>query len=364
MKGIFLTVCICCIFAGRLFCNDTLRLVFIGDIMQHMPQINAARMPNGTYNYDSCFSFVAGEIDYADFRVANLELTLAGAPYSGYPRFSAPDAIAETLKKTGIDLLSTANNHSCDRGSKGIERTLDIVDELGMFHTGTYRNLFEKIFSYPQIVDIKGFRIAFLSYTYGTNGLPVIYPNIVNLIDTAEIANDIKLAKNYNPDMIICLMHWGLEYQLKHSSEQKMLAEFMISRGINLIIGSHPHVIQPMEIQIDAAGNIKSAIVYSLGNAVSNQNYEHTDIGAIVHVAIIKNSISTRIADCKYSLILRHRHIENEKTNFYIMPASRFHENKKLFTKKEYASLRKTLESTRKRLNVENKNFDERIGSK
>jgi poly-gamma-glutamate synthesis protein (capsule biosynthesis protein) len=328
--------------------------------MQHMPQIDAAKMPNGTYDYDSCFSFVANEIKYADFKVANLELTLAGAPYSGYPCFSAPDAIAETLKKTGINLLSTANNHSCDRGSKGITRTLDVIDRLGMYHTGTYRNIAEKMFSHPQIIDIKGFRIAFMSYTYGTNGLPVTYPNIVNMIDTADIANDIKLAKQRNPDMIICLIHWGLEYQLKHNSEQKMLAEFMTSHGINLIIGSHPHVVQPMETQTDADGNIKSAVVYSLGNAVSNQNYEHTDIGAMAHIALVKNDTATKIADCKYSLILRHRHVENRKTNFYIIPANKFYDSRQLFTETEHAALRKTLESTRKRLNVANKNFPEK----
>ncbi|MDR1198653.1 MAG: CapA family protein [Prevotellaceae bacterium] len=364
MKRMFLTVCICGICACRLFCSDTLRLVFIGDVMQHMPQINAARMPDGMYSYDSCFSLVAGEIGYADFKVANLELTLAGAPYSGYPCFSAPDAIAEALKKAGINLLSTANNHSCDRGSKGIERTLDVIDRLGMYHAGTYRNISEKTFSYPQIVDIKGFRMAFLSYTYGTNGLPAVYPNIVNLIDTAEMANDIKLAKNYTPDMIICLIHWGLEYQLKHNNEQKALAEFMISHGINLIIGSHPHVVQPMETQTDTAGNISSAIVYSLGNAVSNQNYEHTDIGAIAHVAIIKNDTAAKIIDCRYSLILRHRPVEKGKTNFYIIPASKLHSSRQHFTETEYAALCKTLENTRKRLNIDNINFVEKTDSK
>ncbi|MDR1553606.1 MAG: CapA family protein [Prevotellaceae bacterium] len=361
MKRIFLFAFICFVFTNHSFASDTLRLVFIGDIMQHSPQINAAKMSDGTYNYDSCFSFVASEIKYADFKVANLELTLSGAPYSGYPCFSAPDAIAETLKKTGINLLSTANNHSCDRGSKGITRTLDVLDELGIYHAGTYRNIAEKIFSHPQIVDIKGLRIAFLSYTYGTNGLPFAYPNIVNLIDTTEIAKDIKLAKKYNPDMIICLIHWGLEYQLKQNDEQKTLAQFMISRGINLIIGSHPHVVQPMEAQIDNAGNIKSAVVYSLGNAVSNQNYEHTDIGAIAHVSIVKNDTATKIIDCKYSLILRHRPVENGKTKFYIIPSSKFYTNHQLFTAAEYAALRKTLENTRKRLNAHNKNFVEKI---
>ena len=360
MKRLLFLISAYLICAGQLHSNDTLRLVFTGDMMQHTPQINAAKTPNGTYNYDTCFTFLANEIKYADFKVANLELTLADAPYSGYPCFSAPDAIAEVLKKAGFDLLSTANNHCCDRGAKGVNRTLDILGKLNFYHAGTYRNIAEKTFSYPQIVDVKGFRLAFLSYTYGTNGLPVVHPNIVNLIDTAEIAKDAELAKKYNPDMIICLLHWGLEYQLKQNTEQKMLADFMVARGINLIIGSHPHVVQPMEAKKDSEGNITSAVVYSLGNAVSNQNQEHTDIGAIAHIALVKSETETKIADCKYSLILRHRPIENGKSKFYIIPTSTLQKQRHLFTVKDYLSMVQIAENTRKRLNANNKNFEER----
>ena len=364
MKRLLLFISVCFAVAGQLRGNDTLRLVFVGDIMQHTPQINAAKEQNGTYNYDSCFFFLASEIKYADFKVANLELTLAGAPYSGYPCFSAPDAVAEALKKAGFNLLSTANNHCCDRGAKGVNRTLDVLDKLNFRYAGTCRNIAEKSFSYPQIVDVKGFRLAFLSYTYGTNGLPVVYPNVVNLIDTAEIANDVERAKKYNPDMIICLIHWGLEYQLKQNEEQKMLANFMTARGINLIIGSHPHVVQPMEAKKDLEGNITSAVVYSLGNAVSNQNQEHTDIGAVAHIALVKNTSGTKIADCKYSLILRHRPTENGKTKFYIIPTATLQKRRHLFTIKDYLSMSQTVENTRKRLNASNKHFDEKDKTK
>jgi poly-gamma-glutamate synthesis protein (capsule biosynthesis protein) len=360
MKRLLLIIAAYFVSANILFCNDTLRLVFAGDMMQHTPQITAAKQQDGTYNYDSCFIFLANEIKYADFKVANLELTLANAPYSGYPCFSAPDAIAETLKKTGFDLLSTVNNHSCDKGAKGVNRTLDVLDKLNIRHTGTYRNIAEKTLSYPYIADVKGFRLAFLAYTYDTNGLPVVYPNIVNLIDTAEIAHDVELAKKYNPDMIICVIHWGLEYQLKQNEEQKRLADFMFARGINLIIGSHPHVIQPMEARKDSDGNITSAVVYSLGNAVSNQNQEHTDIGALAHITLVKNAAGTKISDCKYSLILRHRPTENGKTKFYIVPATVLQKRRHLFTVKDYLSMMKIFESTRKRLNADNKNFEDR----
>ena len=360
MKRLTLLILSVIVFANFASANDTLRLVFLGDIMQHMPQIEAAKTSDGTYNYDSCFSFIKDEISYADFRIANLEFTLAGAPYSGYPCFSAPDAIAEALQKAGIDLLTTANNHSCDRGAKGIERTLDVLDELDFYHLGTYRNLSEKTFLHPYIVETKGFRLAFLTYTYGTNGIPIPAPTIVNLIDTAQMSADIELAKRYSPDMIICLIHWGQEYQLKQNAEQKKLADFMISRGVKLIMGSHPHVIQPMETHTDSVGNITSAITYSLGNAVSNQNGENTNIGAIAHIALAKNDTATSIIDCKYSLILRHRPKEKGKTKYYIMPSNTLLNNRNLFNDIEYNSLSKTLENTRKRLTRDNINFEER----
>jgi poly-gamma-glutamate synthesis protein (capsule biosynthesis protein) len=180
------------------------------------------------------------------------------------------------------------------------------------------------------------------------------------LIDTAEIAIDVELAKKYNPDMIICIIHWGLEYQLKQNEEQKNLANFMLTHGINLVIGSHPHVVQPMEARKDATGNITSAIVYSLGNVVSNQNYEHTDIGAVAHISLVKNKTSTQIVDCKYSLILRHRPFESGRTKFYIIPANILHSRRYLFTVSDYLSMSQILENTRRRLNANNKNFDEK----
>jgi poly-gamma-glutamate synthesis protein (capsule biosynthesis protein) len=347
-------------FSISAFADDTLRLIFAGDVMQHITQIKAAETDVGVYRYDSCFSFLKEEIKNADFSVANLELTCAGAPYSGYPMFSAPDAIVEALKNAGFNLLSTANNHCCDKGAKGIERTIDVLDKYNLYHVGTYKNCIEKSYRYPQIVEHNGFKLAFLAYTYGTNGMAVPALNLVNLIDTVQMAVDIELAKQQNPDIIIALMHWGEEYKLKPSAAQQRIGEFLLARGVRLIIGSHPHVIQQMETQIDSTGHITSSVVYSLGNAVSNQSFPNTNIGALAHISLVKKENETTIADTKYSLTVCHRPREKGRTRYYIIPSNTLLNKKQLFGSSDYILLDSIVDKTRKRLNGGNMNFGEK----
>ncbi|HMR58129.1 MAG TPA: CapA family protein, partial [Cyclobacteriaceae bacterium] len=170
--------------------QDTTRLslFFAGDIMQHDSNIAAAYNPvTKKYDYSACFEYVAPIIRSADLAIGNLELTLAGAPYKGYPQFSAPDALATELKKSGFDVLVTANNHSLDRRRKGLERTLKVLDSLQIIHTGTFNDSSARAQTYPLIIEKNGFKLSLLNYTYGTNGIPVTKPNIVNLIDTIQI---------------------------------------------------------------------------------------------------------------------------------------------------------------------------------
>jgi poly-gamma-glutamate capsule biosynthesis protein CapA/YwtB (metallophosphatase superfamily) len=165
--------------------QDTTRLslLFAGDIMQHDSQIAAAYDPlTKKHDYNPCFQYIAPLIQSADIAIGNLELTLAGPPYKGYPQFSAPDALAETLKAAGFDALVTANNHCVDRGRKGIERTIDVLDTLHIPHTGTFKDSTTRSKAYPLIIEKKGFRLSLLNYTYGTNGIPVPQPSIVNQI--------------------------------------------------------------------------------------------------------------------------------------------------------------------------------------
>lgn len=295
-------------------------LLFAGDLMQHQPQLDDARRPDGTYDYEACFAAVKEQVSAADIAVANLEVTLGGAPYKGYPCFSAPDTYAAAAKAAGFDVLQTANNHSVDRGRKGIERTIDVLDSLGIPHYGTYKNAAERERQTPLIVEKNGIRIALLAYTYGTNGLRVPAPNIVNPIDRELIAKDIAKAKAAKPDALIACIHWGVEYALMPNSEQRELADWLFEQGVDHIIGGHPHVVQPMELRT-APDSSRHFLAYSLGNFVSNQSKPNTDGGLMVTLTLEKDSV-TRLADCSYSLQWVSRPAVSGKKGYRILPVN------------------------------------------
>ena len=293
------------------FAQDTLhmKLLFFGDIMQHDSQIQGAfDVQRNVYDYQSCFEPMRPLFDSADLVIGNLELTLAGPPFKGYPQFSAPDELAVTLKEVGVDVLVTANNHSLDRRKQGLERTIDVLDSLGFYYTGTFKNAEERERKYPLIIEKNDFRFALLNYTYGTNGIPVSKPNIVNLIDTAQIGIDLEKARSLQTDAIIVFMHWGNEYHRSASKAQKDLAKFCFDRGAGLVIGSHPHVLQPVEFHPDE----NRLVAYSLGNFVSGQRVRYRDGGMLLEVdlqkAILNDSLSiTTINNAGYHLVWVYR---------------------------------------------------------
>ncbi len=302
--------------------QDTTRLsmLFVGDVMGHDSQIAAAYdATTNSYDYQSCFRFVEPIIKSVDVAFGNLEVTLAGKPYKGYPQFSSPDALAATLKNIGFDVLVTANNHSLDRRRKGLERTVRVLDSLAILHTGTFVDTVSRMNDYPLIFIKHGFKIALLNYTYGTNGIPTTKPNIVNRIDTALIRLDLLEAKKHNPDVIISFLHWGNEYQSLPSSYQKSIANFCFTNGSDLVIGAHPHVVQPMEWRKEK----NQAVVYSLGNFVSGQRKRYTDGGGMVRIdleKILKNdTITTTIDTVGYLLTWVHR---DAKMIYTMLPTS------------------------------------------
>lgn len=318
MKHIF-TLCLLWLCLS-LSAQDHLSLLFVGDLMQHQAQIDAAKQGNG-YNYDDCFRHVKKEISEADIAVGNLEVTLGGRPYSGYPAFSAPDEYLYAVKDAGFDVLLTANNHCLDRRKKGLERTILMLDSLRLPHAGTYVNKDEREKNYPLLVEKNGFRIVFLNYTYGTNGIEVTAPNVVNYIDKEQIKKDVFTARRMLPDAIIACMHWGIEYRSLPERSERELADWLIQQGVDHVIGSHPHVLQPMEIQKDARTPTRHVIVYSLGNFISNMSKENTDGGAMVKLELQRIFRVTRLADCKYALIWTSRPGLSKKKNFELYPA-------------------------------------------
>lgn len=319
--------------------NDTsrLKLVFAGDIMGHDAQINSAwDIQNNTYDYEPTFRYISEYIQHADIAVANLEVTLAGPPYKGYPEFSSPDELAGAASNAGFNVFLQANNHALDRGQSGFKRTIAILDSLNMLHTGTFMNDSIKNKFHPLILEKNNIRIALLNYTYGTNGLTIPEPFIINRIDTLQIRKDLEKAKLADPDFIIVTIHWGNEYERYENHYQQDLAQHILSYGADAIIGSHPHVVQPVKLFYDSDSSSFNIVVYSLGNFVSNQREQYKDGGIVFEIILAKTSGDTYVEDYSYLPYWVHREDLSEKSTFYVLPVRLFENNEVLFELKDY----------------------------
>jgi len=311
--------------------KDSISLLFLGDIMQHDLQIQSAYVPEtGTYDFSSQFKYVKPIFDSTDVVIGNLEVTLAGKPYKGYPRFSSPDDLAYEIKKSGIDYLVTANNHVYDRGKKGFERTMQMLDSIGFKRTGTFIDQADKKKNHPMIIEKNNFKIALFNYTYGLNGNIAEKPSIINTINKDEIKKDLTNASNSDYDVIIVFFHWGIEYKHQPNNEQISLANLCFENGANIVIGSHPHVIQKMEHKTykTKSGTEKDVLVaYSLGNFVSNYGtWRYCDGGTMVRFSLIKkDSSKISIIDPKYHLIWVYREPKGNKLmKYYVLPVTDF----------------------------------------
>ena len=330
-------------------------LLFAGDLMQHITQINAARIDGDKYDYTDCFTLVRPLIEEADIAIGNFEVTLGGKPYRGYPCFSAPDDYVLAIRDAGFDVLLTANNHCLDSGRKGLERTIRMLDSLRIPHCGTYATPAARQKEYPLLIEKKGFRLALLNYTYGTNGLVVKEPNVVNYIDTTIIARDIVAAQAMQPDAIICCIHWGQEYQTRQNREQEQLADWLLAHGVTHIIGSHPHVVQPIEVRgTEETG--RHLVVYSLGNYLSNMMKKNCDGGLMVTLELEKDSV-TRMKDASYELVWVSRPIVSHKKVHRLIPTSY---PDSLLNTEEQRLRRIFYESAREIFRLHNKGISER----
>lgn len=333
--------------------HENIVLVFAGDIMGHSPQFKAAfNAKTGKYNYDECFHYVKPYIEKADFAIANLEVPLAGPPYSGYPNFSSPDALLDGLKYAGYDVILTANNHVVDRGKAGLERTIRTIRSRDLQFAGSYLNKQHRDSLYPLILEKNNFRIALLNCTYGTNGIPVQSPNRVNMIDTVEIKRDLARCEELGSDFVVMTIHWGLEYQLAASEQQIELAKFFVRAGVDLIIGSHPHVVQNMEYLTHEFKSIP--VFYSLGNSISNQRKPHTDGGIMVRIEI--NTRTKGIDKSSYLPVYVHKGMLNSKYQYHLIPTVDYLSSPEKFklTTKDSTALIYFDTETRKRLSNAN----------
>lgn len=337
--------------------QEKITLLFAGDLMQHQAQIDAARTPDG-YDYADCFKYVKSEILRADVAIGNLEVTMGGKPYSGYPAFSAPDEYLHAMKEAGFDVLLTANNHCLDTGKRGLERTIALLDSLGLPHAGTYSDAAEREVRYPLRIAKNGFVIALLNYTYGTNGLSVRPPAVVNYIDKEVMSQDIRKAKAMHPDAIIACIHWGIEYQSLPDERQKELADWLLAQGVTHVIGGHPHVLQPMELRDHPTVADKQVVAYSLGNCLSNMSARHTDGGAMLRLELTRRHRITRLSHCGYSLIWTSRPSVSGHGNYRLYPISI---DKALLNQAEYSRMKRFVEEARRLLDAYNVGVEEYI---
>lgn len=330
-------------YLGSLFTPraDTLKLVFAGDIMQHKEQLSAAlikgRPPgkSSSYDYSEYFTHLKKILSGADLRVANMETTFSGGEFSGYPTFASPESLLEESFKSGFNLFLTANNHICDKGKRGLEYTISAYEKRGIPYTGISRDSATRSEINPYITIIKGFKIAILNYTYGTNGIKVPQPYLVNLLDSTKIEKDVRSAQSANCDIIIAAVHWGSEYVLQHNLHQKRWNNLFRRLGVRYIIGSHPHVPQDYIIERDKDGRGEAVTIFSLGNLISNMSAPYTRLGLIVTLKFTKREGEVILLEPQLDYVWTTRPGEIGK-NYSVIPVNSFREGSVSFKSKAH----------------------------
>lgn len=332
----------------------------VGDIMSHSPQLPGAyNKATDTYDFNPFFEPITSLLEDGNWIMANLETPIAGSDigYSGYPTFNAPTELAEALWNAGFNVLSTANNHSLDKGEKGLLRTLENVQTIGFTTVGTAASIEESTAS--TIVKHNDIAMGFLSYTYGTNGIPIPTGKdyLIDLIDKDTIIADMNKLREDGAEVITVALHFGNEYQSQPSEEQKKLARALIAAGADIIAGSHPHVLQPYEMisTFDDNGNERQGlIIYSMGNFISNQRGESKDYGAIYKVNIRKhyNTGAIELTNVEVTPTWVHRYKPDDAYRYRILPVADTLETRDdpLLTNKDYDALESSLAMLNKRL--------------
>ncbi|MBZ2175969.1 CapA family protein [Schnuerera sp. xch1] len=320
--------------------TTTATLLAVGDIMFHMPQIKAAYIPElQTYDFTNAFKYVKKYINSADISIANFETVTCGNEigFSGYPRFNSPIETLIAIKGAGFDILNTANNHSLDQGKKGLINTINYINQHEMNNIGTYKEPNNSIL----IEEVNEIKLAFLSYSYGFNGLESTLMEdeqsyMINKIDEDIIKEDIEKAKNLGVDSIVVFIHWGNEYEREPSQYQMELGRKMLEWGANIILGTHPHVVQHSDV-VNSNGN-DNFIIYSMGNFLSNQRQatmgnKYTEDGVMINIELEKNfsDDKTIIKDITYIPTWVRKYKEEEGTRYEILPIEDFLEDKRLF---------------------------------
>lgn len=335
---------------------ETITLLAAGDCLMHNTQIWSGQQPDGTYNFDSFFKEVQPIIAAADYSSTNFEAPMAGAAagYTGYPLFNSPDEVSLTFKQAGFDLVVTANNHILDRGAQGALRTLQVLEEAGLDTVGVYAD--QEASQQYLIKDLKGIRVGYLAYTYSTNGIPVPAdkPYLVNFLDRERILADIQTLRP-QVDVLVLVLHWGVEYSPQPTEEQKALAREFCAAGADVILGSHPHVIQTMEVIPVEDRNC--FVIYSMGNFISHQKGLERNSGIILQMEFSKNLTSnqTKLVKVDYIPTYSHSYYDKGHQQFRVVPVEetlrRIEQGEELFLgRSDIPTLQAVLNQTRSQL--------------
>ncbi len=276
----------------------SVRIRAVGDLMVHQKQLDDARREGDVYDFAPQYMYVVDALSDADYTIANLETTVGmykAMPYSGFPCFNSPESLLDTIKAAGVDFLTLANNHILDRYYDGMVTTVDNVEAYGFDFTGAYRSQEEA--DTPVVVEINGIRIGMLAYTEHTNGMELhcdakATQYGVDYLKNADFKADVQALRDAGADIIIAMPHWGTEYVREPDLYVRAYAEEMIAAGIDVILGSHPHMVQPIEwvtVQTDE-GERTGLVAWSMGNFIDNMKVQFTDSGIILDFTIIENN--------------------------------------------------------------------------
>lgn len=305
----------------------TIRVV--GDIMCHDRQLAAALREDGGYEMDAWFDAIRESLGSADLTIGNLETSFAGEEegYSGFPKFNTPDVYADALVRAGFDVLTMANNHTYDFRAAGIGRTIQVLDERGVAHTGAYAQ--EEDYDEPLICEVNGVRVGVLAYTDTFNSKPK-HDYLVRALSRGQVEKDVAAMKQAGADFILCVVHWGDEYEEKPDSSQRHQAEMLAEVGVDAIFGSHPHVVQTAELlTVEREGGTAAVpVAYSMGNFISNQQDRPRDVGVIFEIRVRKDG-ETGLAELEstgYVPTMVYRWHEDHRDNYEVLPCGVYKE--------------------------------------
>jgi poly-gamma-glutamate synthesis protein (capsule biosynthesis protein) len=341
------------------FKTTSITISVVGDLMCHSPQYEYAKVAADSFDFTPTFNEISKYFDSSDFVFGNLETVTAGKEknYSGYPFFNSPDDYITSLKKAGFNFLFTSNNHCLDRGEIGVLRTLENLKNNEINSTGTFSSQKER--DSITIISAKGIRFAVVSYTYGMNGnyLPKGKSYLVNRISDSLVVRDIQKAKSHDIDFVLVYFHFGEEYQHEPNNYQKNVVQTARDAGADIILASHPHVLQPVEFfkpaPLYAGSNEKldlGFVAYSLGNFISNQRWRYSDAGVILQFQITKDILShyLHLEKVTYTPTWVYKGKIADKKQFVILPSSKSKNEYPFLSNQDYLKMNQSFKDSKR----------------